>query len=112
MQQPKLYYFMQWSHHYLISKIDKKWYWVFDLCTIRSTDARWDTLEEAIEWCKQFYKKLYVFDTYRELFSHMLNSEYDLDHIDLFWDKNLVERESLHESKVAEIHKKIWIITQ
>lgn len=107
--QPKLYYFMANAHHYLISKIDDEWYWVFDLCTIRSTDERWNTLEEAIKNSEKYYKELHIFDTYRELFAYMLKQEIEFDFMDLFEDKNLVERESLHESKVELIHKKMWI---
>ena len=109
MKQPKLYYYMQNSHHYLISKIDSTWYWIFDLSTIRYTEERWETLDEAIEKCKKYYKTLKVFDTYRELFLYMLEMEKWFDFMDMFWDKNLVERESLHESKVSDIHKKLWI---
>lgn len=109
MEQPKLYYFMSNSHHYLISRIDKDSYWIFDLCTIRYTDDRWKTLEDALEWAKKYYKTLYTFSTYRELFSHLLKEEMEFDIMDIFWDKDLVERESLHDKKAKEIYKKMWI---
>lgn len=107
MNQPKLYYFMQNSHHYLISRIDEDSFWIFDMCTIRYTSERYRTLDEAIEQWKKYYKTLYTFGTYRELFAFMLQQEMDFDIMDLFWDKNLVERESLHQNKVEKIIKEI-----
>jgi len=38
----------------------------------------------------------------------MLSLEKNFDVIDLFWDKYLVERESLHEEKSKEIQRKIF----
>jgi len=107
MTQPKLYYFMQNSHHYLISRIEKNGFWIFDLCTIRYTSERYRTLDEAIEQWKNHYKTLHVFDTYRELFAFMLNQELEFDIMDLFWDKNLVERESAHKQKAEKIIQEI-----
>lgn len=97
--QPKLYYYMSNWHHYLISKIDESWYWVFDLCTIRYTEERWKTLEEAIEKCSMYYKNLFVFNTYSELFKHMLENENNYNFFDPLQEKNLIERESFQKEK-------------
>lgn len=110
MTQPKLYYFISNAHHYLISAIDKDSYGIFDLCTTRYTEDRWETLEKALEWAKKYYKPswYYEFNTYRELFKKMLENELDFDIIDLFWDKDLIERASLHEEKSKDIQKRIF----
>jgi hypothetical protein len=108
MKQPKLYYFMQNAHHYLISRIDKDNYWIFDICTTRYTGERWKTLKWALKWAKQYTNKVEEFETYSELFEYVLNMEKEFDVIDLYWDKNLVERESLHNKKVKDIQKKLF----
>ena len=100
LKQPKLYYYMWNSHHYLISRIDEKTYWIFDLTTNRYTDERWDTLKKAIKWVEKYTSNLRIFDTYRQLFEEILRLEYDYDIMDLYWDKNLIERESLHNEKI------------
>jgi len=38
----------------------------------------------------------------------MLQNELDYDIIDLFWEKELVERESLNRDKVKEIQNNLW----
>ena len=103
-----IYYFMNSSHHNFIWRIDENSYWVYDLSTVRYTADRWDTLENAIEWCKKYYKELHEFKTYTELFTYLLESEKHYDIIDMYWDKNLIERESLHDEKVSDIQDSLF----
>ena len=107
-KQPKLYYFMNNGHHCFIWRIEKDAYWVYDLCTTRYTDERWVKLEEAIKYCKRYWK-IQEFNTYREVLAYMTWLESWYDFMDLYWDKNLIERESLQNDKVKEIHSNLWI---
>lgn len=109
MKQPKLHYMMNNSHHYFIWRITEKEYWIYDLCTTRYTDERWATLDEAINECWKKYWAVLEFNTYIDLFEYMSSLEAWYNIIDLFWDKNLIERESLHNGKVWEIQKKMWM---
>lgn len=106
MKQPKLYYFMNWSHHHFIWRIDENTFWIYDLCTTRYTEDRFKTLDEALSFAKSNWK-VEEFKTYRNCFERMLELEFYYDTFDLYEEKDLVERESLHEKKSKEIQKKL-----
>jgi len=110
--ETKIYCFIQDAHYFFISKLDSKSYWIFDLCTNRYNNERWVTLEDAIEWCKKYYKELKEFSTYRELFTYILKSEMDFDIMDIIGQKNILDRKTYQDSEVAVIKRgeffKIW----
>lgn len=98
MENPKLYAFIANCHYHIITLIDKDKFGVIDLCTMRYSTERFNTLEDCLKWAVKKWK-VQEFNTYRELFQFFLNEDKGYDILDLFHVKDVIDRQTLIESE-------------
>lgn len=97
MENPKLYAFIANCHYHIITKIDKDKFGVVDLCTMRYSTERFNTLEDCLKWAVKNWQ-VKEFDTYRKLFQFLLEEDNGYDILDVFKVKDVIDRQTLIES--------------